>query len=108
MPRRIKVKETGNPAIDKLMHLDRDMGALALLLLKAAAASTPTADLAAKLRVSNIAVYKWLNGSPMSAPYAFVVVSKMKHRAKDITNKKQREQASRLLTSVSADLAAEV
>ena len=108
MPRRINVEKTGNPVIDKAMHIDKDMGTLALLLLSAAAGSMSTADIGAKLRVSNIAVYKWLNGAPISAPYAFVVVTKLKHRLKQITNKRQREQAQRLLTAVTPDLTAEV
>lgn len=108
MPRKINVEPTGNPVIDKAQHIDKDMGTLAILLLNAAAGSLPTADIAAKLRVSSIAVYKWLNGSPISAPYAFVVVVKMRHRLKQITNKRQREQATRLLANVTADLTVEV
>lgn len=89
--------------------LDKDMAALAVLVLAAAVdANMPIAEIAEKLRVSAIAVYKWLNGSPMSAPSAFVIVVKMQHRVTSIRHKKQRDQATRLLKAVKSDLSAEV
>jgi hypothetical protein len=89
-------------------NVDAAMAQLASLLLQSAAASLHVNDLAAKLRCSAIAIYKWLNGAPISPAYAFLLVVKLRHRLDSIANKRQLEQARKLLADCKADLDAQI
>lgn len=73
---------------------------LAGLVLEAAAVSTHTNDLAERLEVSAIAIYKWLNGAPISATYALWIAYHLRDQVGTIANKRKRDQAQRLLDEV--------
>lgn len=92
----------------KTVDLDASMAALAAILLQAAASQVHINDLAGKLRCSAIAIYKWLNGAAISPAYAFLIVVKLKHRLDSIANKRQLEQARKLLAECKADLDAQI
>lgn len=91
-----------------VVDVDASMAQLASILLQTAASSVHINDLAAKLRCSAIAIYKWLNGASISPAYAFLIVVKLKHRLDSIANKRHAEQAKKLLADCKADLDAEV
>lgn len=95
-------------AIDTANALDQDMSKLATLLVTHLSESLNTADLATQFNVRPISVYKWLTGHAISAPYAFVIVTKAGDHAKKIKHKRTRDQAERLLVKVSDYLNAKV
>ena len=90
------------------VNVDASMAALASILLQSAATTVHINDLAGKLRCSAIAIYKWLNGAPISPAYAFLLVVKLKHRLDSIANKRQLEQAKKLFDDCKSDLDAQI
>lgn len=90
------------------VNLDESMAQLASILLQSAAATVHINDLAAKLRCSAIAIYKWLNGASISPAYAFLIVVKLKHRLDSIANKRHAEQAKKLFADCKADIESEI
>lgn len=91
------------------MHAtDKALVDLATLILNHATDGLAVQDAATALRVSRIAVYKWLHGHPISPPYAFIIVSKMRHRIPSMRHKKRREQALRLLDLIESEFTVQV
>lgn len=76
---------------------------LAQILLESAVTNTHINDLAEKLEVSQIAIYKWLNGSAISPVYAYWLISRLRHRVESISNKRRREQATAMLKDLDAN-----
>lgn len=99
-----KSKSKSKPKASPADAADERLATLARLLLGAAAANTHINEIASALRVSGIAIYKWLSGSPISGAYAFLLVHKLRHRIETISNKRQLEQARKLLEECKADL----
>lgn len=93
---------------NKAVNVDDSLAALAAILLQAAAMQFHVNDLAAKLRCSAIAIYKWLNGAAISPAYAFLIVVKLRGRLESIANKRQLEQARKLMADCKADLDAQL
>jgi len=79
---------------------DKALSSLASLLVAHLAQTNPTRHIAAMFHVSDIAVYKWLNGGVISPAYAFVIVTRARAYVPQIKHKKQREQAARLFAQV--------
>ena len=69
---------------------------LAALVLESASSTTHTNDLAERLELSAIAIYKWLNGNPISPRYALWIAYHLRDQVQAIANKRKRDQAQRL------------
>lgn len=70
---------------------------LATLVLESASSTTHTSDLAERLEISAIAIYKWLNGNPISPTYALWIAYHLRDQVGAIANKRKRDQAQRLV-----------